>query len=109
MPRKPRGATGIDPTACLCSGFAGVGDHRMQLEVEAPGGALPPAAASQETTTAYVAFTRRKGLVGLLLKNAGLIVLSLSLYRFWARTALRRFFWSGISIAGDRLEYTGRG
>lgn len=71
---------------------------------------MPPAPASTAAThIATVDYTRRKGLLGLLLKNAGLIVLTLSLYRFWARTALRRFFWSSISIAGDRLEYTGRG
>jgi uncharacterized membrane protein YjgN (DUF898 family) len=57
----------------------------------------------------YVQYARRGGLIGLLLKNAALIVLTVSLYRFWARTALRRFYWSSISIAGDRLEYTGRG
>jgi uncharacterized membrane protein YjgN (DUF898 family) len=45
--------------------------------------------------------------LGLALKNAGLTLLTLSLYRFWARTAMRRRVWSRIWIMGDPLEYTG--
>lgn len=45
--------------------------------------------------------------LGLALKNAGLSVLTLTLYRFWARTSMRRRLWSRVSVLGDRLEYTG--
>jgi uncharacterized membrane protein YjgN (DUF898 family) len=44
---------------------------------------------------------------GLALKNAGLTVLTLTLYRFWARTAMRRRLWSRVEVMGDSLEYTG--
>ncbi len=44
---------------------------------------------------------------GLALRNAGLTLLTLTLYRFWARTAMRRRVWSRIRIMGDPLEYTG--
>ena len=44
---------------------------------------------------------------GLALKNAGLTVLTLTLYRFWARTAMRRRLWSRVWVMGDSLEYTG--
>jgi uncharacterized membrane protein YjgN (DUF898 family) len=45
--------------------------------------------------------------LGLALKNAALTVLTLTLYRFWARTAMRRRLWSRASVMGDPLEYTG--
>ena len=48
-------------------------------------------------------------LVRLLAKNFLLNIITLGVYRFWARTNLRRYFWYGIEIGGDRLEYTGRG
>ena len=45
--------------------------------------------------------------LGLALKNAALTLLTLTLYRFWARTSMRRRLWSRASIMGDPLEYTG--
>jgi uncharacterized membrane protein YjgN (DUF898 family) len=46
--------------------------------------------------------------LGLALKNALLTVLTLTLYRFWARTSMRRRLWSRAWVMGDALEYTGR-
>ncbi|MEI9985494.1 MAG: DUF898 family protein [Aliidongia sp.] len=54
-------------------------------------------------------FVNRPGLFGLLLKNMGLTIVTLGIYRFWARTALRRYWWSSVVIDGDPLEYTGTG
>jgi len=48
-------------------------------------------------------------LVGLLLKNAVLTILTLGIYRFWARTSVRRFFWAETRVLGDPLDYLGRG
>ncbi|MGE0740871.1 MAG: YjgN family protein [Hyphomonadaceae bacterium] len=45
--------------------------------------------------------------LGLALKNAGLTLATLTVYRFWARTAMRRRIWSRIWVMGDPLEYTG--
>jgi uncharacterized membrane protein YjgN (DUF898 family) len=45
--------------------------------------------------------------LGLALKNAALTVLTLTLYRFWARTSMRRRLWSRAWVMGDPLEYTG--
>ena len=45
--------------------------------------------------------------LGLALKNAGFTILTLTLYRFWARTSMRRRLWSRVEIMGDPLEYTG--
>ncbi len=46
--------------------------------------------------------------LGLALKNAFLSIISLTLYRFWARTSMRRRVWSRVWIMGDPLEYTGK-
>ncbi len=45
--------------------------------------------------------------LGLALKNAGLTILTLTMYRFWARTSMRRRLWSRTWVLGDPLEYTG--
>jgi uncharacterized membrane protein YjgN (DUF898 family) len=45
--------------------------------------------------------------LGLAAKNALLTVLTLTLYRFWARTSMRRRLWSRAWVMGDPLEYTG--
>src|SRR5690349_18647532 len=45
--------------------------------------------------------------LGLALKNAGLTIATLTLYRFWARTSMRRRLWSRMFVLGDPLEYTG--
>lgn len=44
---------------------------------------------------------------GLALKNAGLTIVTLTMYRFWARTSMRRRLWSRAWVLGDPLEYTG--
>ncbi|MDH3738773.1 MAG: YjgN family protein, partial [Alphaproteobacteria bacterium] len=57
-----------------------------------------------------VGFWGRRGpLFGILLVNALLGLVTLGIYRFWARTRLRQYFWNSIEIDGDLLEYTGRG
>jgi uncharacterized membrane protein YjgN (DUF898 family) len=59
---------------------------------------------------ASVAFAgHRRALIGIVLKNLALNSLTLGTYRFWAKTRLRRFFWSGITIDGEPLEYIGKG
>jgi uncharacterized membrane protein YjgN (DUF898 family) len=57
-----------------------------------------------------VAFTgRRRALLALLVKNLTLSSLTLGVYRFWAKTRIRQFFWSAIAVGGEPLEYTGKG
>lgn len=45
----------------------------------------------------------------LALMTSALTLITLGLYRFWAKTRIRRFIWSSISLGGDRFEYTGTG
>ncbi|MFV0491039.1 MAG: YjgN family protein [Pseudorhodobacter sp.] len=38
-----------------------------------------------------------------------LTVVTLGIYRFWAKTRIRKYLWSSAGIDGDRFEYTGTG
>ena len=59
---------------------------------------------------ALVRFDNSRGeLIWLLIKNFLLNLVTLGIYRFWARTNIRRYFWRSIEIGGERLEYVGRG
>lgn len=51
---------------------------------------------------------RRGALFKLVLKTMLLTLLTLGIYRFWAKTRLRRYFWGNVVIAGEPLEYTGK-
>ena len=51
---------------------------------------------------------RREALFGLLVRNGIFVGLTLGIYRFWAKTWLRRFFWNNITIGDHGLEYVGR-
>lgn len=50
----------------------------------------------------------RKPLFWLLLKNALFTIMTLGIYRFWAKTWVRQYYWSNVRVFGDPLEYTGR-
>ncbi len=52
---------------------------------------------------------RPGGIVPLTVKNALLNILTLTLYRFWAKTDVRRHLWRHTLFQGDPLEYTGVG
>lgn len=69
---------------------------------------------SQEITdhikTETFEFTGRRGpFFKLLLINLFLTIITLGIYRFWAKTNVRRFIWLNIRFMGDPLEYTGKG
>ncbi len=67
-------------------------------------------AASAEAAPPPVAFTGdRRELLGIVLTNTALNLLTLGIYRFWAVTNLRRFYWRNTSVDGDPFEYTGTG
>ncbi|MBV8538159.1 MAG: DUF898 family protein, partial [Alphaproteobacteria bacterium] len=48
-------------------------------------------------------------LARLLVKNGLKSLITLYIYRFWAKTAVRRYFWQAIRLDGDPFEYTGLG
>jgi hypothetical protein len=51
----------------------------------------------------------RRPLTVLVIKNLILTIVTLGLYRFWARTNYRRKLWSAVKIDGTSVEYTGTG
>jgi uncharacterized membrane protein YjgN (DUF898 family) len=48
-------------------------------------------------------------LFGLCILNAILIVITVFIYWFWARTEYRRYMWQMVRVNGEPLEYTGKG
>ena len=59
---------------------------------------------------AHIAFTgNREDFLHLLVRGAGLELVTLGFYRFWLVTDIRRHLWSNTAIEGDAAEYTGLG
>jgi uncharacterized membrane protein YjgN (DUF898 family) len=56
-----------------------------------------------------VTYVPRPGLLRLTLTNFLLNLVTLFVYRFWAKTRVRRHVWSCVHINGEPLEYTGTG
>ncbi|MDP6709654.1 MAG: DUF898 family protein, partial [Alphaproteobacteria bacterium] len=48
-------------------------------------------------------------LLPIVLINALLNIVTLTIYRFWAKSRVRRYLWSGMRMTSDRFEYTGSG
>ena len=83
---------------------AGFGRGTPQVSRRLGGRPSPPPAGA----AGPVEFTGQRGpLFKLLVKNAVFNLLTLWIYRFWAKTWIRRYFWNNIRINGDPLEYTG--
>ena len=56
-----------------------------------------------------IEYVPRPGLARLAIVNFLLNLITLTIYRFWAKTSVRRHIWSCVHINGQPLEYTGRG
>jgi uncharacterized membrane protein YjgN (DUF898 family) len=54
-------------------------------------------------------YVPRAGLLRLTFMNLFLNIITLTFYRFWAKTNVRQHIWSCIHINGEPLEYTGTG
>jgi len=67
------------------------------------------AAASDGAVPISIEYIEKPGLGRIALVNFVLTLVTLSIYRFWAKTKVRRHIWSCIHINGEPLEYTGRG
>ncbi len=97
------------------TGFGRRQDAIVSLPEASAGAGRPAAAAVYPLGSgggsgdASVGYLRKPGLVGIVIKNLLLTIITLGVYRFWARTRLRRYFWSNIVVAGEPIEYTGTG
>lgn len=56
-----------------------------------------------------IQYAPRPGLGGLSIVNFLLTIITLGVYRFWAKTNVRKHIWRCVHINGQPLEYTGRG
>ncbi len=67
-----------------------------------------PAVPRHEVAHHEVVYDGKGGkLLGIVLFNTFLSILTLTVYRFWAKTRVREYLWSSVSFAGDRFEYFG--
>jgi uncharacterized membrane protein YjgN (DUF898 family) len=70
----------------------------------------PPPSALTVARQEHPVLTARTGaLFGLCYMNLLLTVVTLGIYRFWAKTRLRGYVWRHMTIGGDGFEYTGTG
>ncbi len=67
----------------------------------APASPQSPVAESLEAVKAPIA--------GQVVVGTLLTMITLGIYRFWYKTALRRYYWRNTRLAGDGFEYTGTG
>ena len=66
-------------------------------------------AASAPTHLTGAFLSEKSKLFWLALWTGTLTIVTFGIYRFWARTRLRRYIWSSIKPGGDSFEYTGTG
>ena len=60
-------------------------------------------------TPLQFAYVPRPGLFKIAVVNFLLGIVTLTIYRFWAKTRVRQHIWSCIHVNGEPLEYTGTG
>jgi uncharacterized membrane protein YjgN (DUF898 family) len=70
---------------------------------------LTPATGQSEPSQHFVYDGRLGELFGIFFTNLLFSIITLGFYRFWAKTRMRRYIWSRVSLNGDAFEYTGTG
>jgi len=70
---------------------------------------VAPASEDGGQTLTFDTTLKPASFLGLSLKNGLLNIVTLTLWRFWGKTEVRRRVWQGIRLNGDAFEYTGRG
>lgn len=66
-------------------------------------------AAPQGEQLTFSTTVRARDFLAISLINGLLNIITLTLYRFWGKTEVRRRVWRGLRVNGEALEYTGRG
>lgn len=70
---------------------------------------VEPPSMSPRVTRAQALEAVTAPLAGQVLVGTFLTAITLGIYRFWYKTALRRYYWRNTRLAGDGFEYTGTG
>jgi uncharacterized membrane protein YjgN (DUF898 family) len=73
------------------------------------GAATPVSTPATGETLTFGQTIKPNAFIGLSLKNGLLNIVTLTLYRFWGKTEVRRRVWSHITLNGEPFEYTGKG
>ncbi len=73
---------------------------------------IPPEPPAPDATWPHHKITfstkmKLREMTGIAVRNGILNILTLTLYRFWARTRVRHYLWSRIKVLDDSVEYTG--
>ncbi len=68
-----------------------------------------PAVASAKGSTVLGFYGKGGELFGIFIVNLALTVVTLGVYRFWAKTKVRNYLWSHVSFLGSRFGYHGTG
>lgn len=69
----------------------------------------PAETANRKGVPISVTYVARRGLGRICILNFLFNLLTLSIFRFWGKTRVRRHIWSCVEINGQALEYTGTG
>ncbi|MFD2264803.1 YjgN family protein [Lacibacterium aquatile] len=70
---------------------------------------LPPVGAPQQPAQSLGYDGAGGEIAKIALWNGFLTLITFGIFRFWAKTRMRRYVWSRFSFDGDRVEYTGTG
>ncbi|MHB9880650.1 YjgN family protein [Pacificimonas sp. ICDLI1SI03] len=68
-----------------------------------------PAAEALQEFTGLTFHGRWRALLPIVVTNLLLSIVTLGIYRFWAKARVRRYLWSETQFVDDRLEWTGTG
>jgi len=113
MSHDDKGApeNGVDPAvsqeAAAGDGIAGAG---VSTQMSGDGGAGPEGTATRSgESISFEQTATWGGVFPIAALNALLNIVTLTLWRFWGRTRVRRYMWSTTLINGTPLTYTGSG
>lgn len=94
------------PARCGCGFLFGSTQANTIAAVSAPVNAVPPPI---DPVGRFDFHGNGMELLILYVKTFFLSLVTLGVYGFWGRTAIRKFFWSNTSFAGHRFDYHGTG
>jgi len=72
-------------------------------------GTPSPEIAPASAESVRIEYISQSGLAAIAVSNFFLNLITLWIYRFWAKTRVRRHIWSSVYVNGEPIEYTGTG
>ena len=100
----PPAANGPEPDSASADPASSDSERPKEAASPCAHGAKP-AEAPDDNRLAYDG--RADAAVKIAMSNSLRTLATLGVYRFWAKTRVRRYLWSRVAFLGDRVEYTG--